>query len=207
MGVGQGRIGIAVDLVLAVVRRDDQRPLGDLEVAQGPGREGVVAGREGARGTGDDVGVGAHVLGVGGDRAAGHAGDRDGPGGVAVDVAAEAVGRGRVGRAVDLGLVGGVDRQLGRRDLERLAGGEADRVVEARRERALVDGVRPDVLTGGAREGAGEDAVGVAVEERAVGVGQGRIGIAVDLVLAVVGVTTSVRWVISRSPRDPVAKV
>src|SRR5207248_2283992 len=96
---------------------------------------------------------------------------------------------GRVAGPVDLGLAGGRGhRQVAGGDREGVAGVEAECVVVAGGEGAQVVGVGADAFAAGAGQATAEDAVGVAVVEGAVRVGEaGRVAGPVDLRLAVGG--------------------
>src|SRR5205823_14450478 len=105
---------------------------------------------------------------------------------VTVDEAAVAGGQRRVGLAVDLGLRVGRDRQRGWGDGQAAAEEGGDGVVAGGRQRALGDGIVAHAAAAGRRGGQRprEGRGGVAVDQAAVGVRQGRVVLAVDLALA-----------------------
>src|SRR5262249_45022303 len=129
-------------------------------------------------------GVAAHPAGGrgrGGQRQAADHGRR-----VAVDQADVAGRQGGVGPAVDLCPVGRRDGQRGRGDGEG-AGHVADAVVGRRRARGR-DRIAADAAGGrggGGQRQAADHGGRVAVDQAAVGGGQGRVGAAVHLVHAV----------------------
>ena len=143
-------------------RRDGQCPVYEANA--------VVRGRQAA---------GGHEIGAHGAARRGRGAEAEhaveGTRRVAVDEAAIAGFEARQRRAVDLARVIGGDCEGRGIDGERAAG-ESERIVRARRERALRDGVGADAGGGRrrCRQGAREDAGGVAVDQARVRVGQGR---------------------------------
>src|SRR6185312_6835358 len=101
--------------------------------------------------------------------------------------AAGAIGKGRVCRAIFLGLRIGRDRQCGRRDRERVAG-EADGVVGSGYQAALADGIGTTSyrLTRSASQGTSEHSgCSVTELEAARAIGKGRVCRAIFLGLRI----------------------
>ena len=172
-GIGQRRIGRAVDLGLQV-RRYSEHGWPDRQV---PGREidGVVAACR-KRALVDRIGAAEHRL-------ARNAGQRAGDhrSGIAVHQTAIGIGQRGIDGAIDLRFVGGHDLQRRRRDRE-VRTREGQRVVAGCRQCVLTDRIAADILACNAAQGAAEHhRRGVAVGQTAVAVGQHRLARAVDL--------------------------
>ena len=168
-GVGQGRICVAVGLRLRR-RSHRDRPLRDHELVRHEGDDVVVTG--GHRAPGDVVAA---------DAIAGCSGERSGEL-IGADEVRHLVGQRRVRLAVGLGLGVGRHRDGSGNDVQGPAD-EGHGVVVTRAERALADGVAPDVLTRRAGQAAGE---GVRADEGAGGDGRRQAGVGVAVGLALV---------------------
>ena len=197
--VGQGRVGVAVDLALAAAGREGDRPLGDGQCAVG--RSEVIVGRSQPRRAGKDrFGADAGGVASGAATAGGATYPRRGEA-LTIDEPRNGLREDGVVLTVQPGLVVRNDRQVGLVDGEaagavgggevvvggRQGAGAAGDVVAAhdrgRRGSAAAAGAAGDAGAGGvfvvgeAGEGLREGGVGLAVEP-ALGVrGDGQVGL------------------------------